>query len=323
MKSLKELIQRNKRRTAEVAALALAIVICGTSILTGPREVPDFPSYVDPEVVTEIAEEDVPLASKPVVTTKTSSKSSSSKVKLSKKSTVTKTKTLPTTKKTTTKTTTKNTSTAKVVTKVETIVQTATKETYKKNVAYKTVKKVVKTTVKTTVTTTPKATPTPTPKPTTTSNGTYTVAQMAPKVDARVAKAFQKFNFKIIVKSTVSYSGYYNTADQSITLRTASDTVYHELGHFLAFAAGNVDTTPAFASVYAAEKGKYTGSNAAYNTQSAPEYFAESFRDYTLNPTALKAQRPKTYAAIVDALNSLTDAKINQILYAYGPFWKL
>ena len=28
------------------------------------------------------------------------------------------------------------------------------------------------------------------------------------------------------------------------------------------------------------------------------EYFAESFRDYTENPSALKSQRPKTYSYI-------------------------
>lgn len=33
---------------------------------------------------------------------------------------------------------------------------------------------------------------------------------------------------------------------EPITLKQADETVYHELGHFLAFVAGNIDTSAAF-----------------------------------------------------------------------------
>ena len=103
----------------------------------------------------------------------------------------------------------------------------------------------------------------------------------------------------------------------------ASDnTVYHELGHFLAFVVGNADQTAAFKKIYNAEKSKVTAFNKAYVTQNASEYFAESFKDYTLNNSKLKSTRPKTYAAIKSALSKLTSAQIAKIQKIYGPLWK-
>lgn len=99
-------------------------------------------------------------------------------------------------------------------------------------------------------------------------------------------------------------------------------SVYHELGHFLAFIAGNVDKTSGFQSIYTAEKEKVTSFNKAYVTQNSSEYFAESVKDFILNNNALKNARPQTYAAVESALNQITDAQIAKIEKIYGPFWK-
>ena len=48
-----------------------------------------------------------------------------------------------------------------------------------------------------------------------------------------------------------------------------NETIYHELGHFLAFVAGNVDRTSDFAAVYNSEKSKFTGINRSYATQNS------------------------------------------------------
>ena len=93
------------------------------------------------------------------------------------------------------------------------------------------------------------------------------------------------------------------------------------MGHFLAFVAGNVDKRLDFASIYNEEKGKYAGTNTNYVTQNASEYFAESFKDYTLNASALQKSRPKTYQAIVSALSNVTSQQINKLKLAYGPIW--
>ena len=95
----------------------------------------------------------------------------------------------------------------------------------------------------------------------------------------------------------------------------------HELGHFLAFIAGNVDKTASFQSIFAAEKANVTAFNKAYVTQNASEYFAESVKDYILNNASLKSSRPQTYAAVQNALNQITDAQIAKIQKIYGAFW--
>ena len=66
-------------------------------------------------------------------------------------------------------------------------------------------------------------------------------------------------------------------------MKQIDDSVYHELGHFLAFIAGNADKTASFQSIFAAEKANVTAFNKAYVTQNASEYFAESVKDYILN----------------------------------------
>ena len=86
--------------------------------------------------------------------------------------------------------------------------------------------------------------------------------------------------------------------------------LFHELGHFLAFMAGNMDTGSKFSSVYSSEKGMVTGYNKAYVTRNASEYFAESVKDYMLNPGSLEAQRPNTYKAIEKALSMVTEQQI-------------
>ena len=116
--------------------------------------------------------------------------------------------------------------------------------------------------------------------------------------------------------------GHFDAKTRMITLQCEDSTIYHELGHFLAFVAGNVDTTSSFEAVYNSEKSKFTGVRKAYATQNASEYFAESVLNYVENPSALKSQRPQTYEAIVNALSKVTDAQITKIMNVYKVVWK-
>ena len=129
-------------------------------------------------------------------------------------------------------------------------------------------------------------------------------------MDNRVLNAFTKLGFTVKVDSSVSYSGHFDARTRTITMKQMDDTIYHELGHFLAFMAGNMDTGSKFSSVYSSEKGMVTGYNKAYVTQNASEYFAESVKDYMLNPGSLEAQRPNTYKAIEKALSMVTEQQI-------------
>ena len=138
---------------------------------------------------------------------------------------------------------------------------------------------------------------------------TADISTLAPKLNSAVMGAYTSLGFTVTIDPSVSYSGYFNARNQSIILKKEGDTVYHEMGHFLAFVAGNVDKKAEFTAVYNEEKGKYTGTNKSYVTQNSSEYFAESFKDYTLDP-------------IVSALGNVTAQQLSKLKLAYGSIWK-
>lgn len=319
----KQILFKNKWFKTGVIALAVAAVVGSTAILQ--KQMPEIPSYTDPIMVSEIEEEETPLASAPKVDTKTSKKSSKKKVKMKKAASKTYTKSLPKTSKTSKKT--KQTKTATVVTKTTTV--TAVKEKYTK----KSKVKVVTTTTTTTVTTTTTQKASASSGSTATVNsgsasntntitGTVDIGQVAPKADSRVITAYRTLGFTVEIDPSVSYSGYFDGRNRKITLKQADDTIYHELGHFVAFIAGNADKTSSFTTVYNQEKTLYTAYNKAYVTQNSSEYFAESLKNFTLDPSVLKSERPKTYEAVSEALNKLTDTQIAKVQKVYRSIWK-
>ena len=317
-----------KKKIAAGCIAAAALITAGSfAMVWQDSQVPELPNYTDPVVEQTIEDDDTPLASQPKVTTKTtkSSKTTKKNIKLKAAATKTYTKKLPTTKKTTNKTTKKNqTTTIKTTTTVQT--DTSRKYTKKSKNVVQTQK--VTTTVQTTTTVVAAASTTvnaTTAGSTTAKKEKYTVsnvASIAPQMDSRVLNAFTKMGFTVIVDPSVSYAGYFDGRSRTITLKVEDDTIYHELGHYLAFIAGNVDKNAAFASVYNSEKSKFTGVRKAYATQNASEYFAESVLEYTENPSVLKAQRPQTYEAITNALSKGTDAQVNKIMNVYKVIWK-
>lgn len=315
---MKKTLLKSRRFLGSVAALATAVVIGGTAFFQNATKiVPEFPEVEDPVVEISLEEEETPLASAPKVTTKISTKITKKNVKLKKASSKTYTKKLPTTKKTTTKKAISSTSTVTT----QTIVTTAVTEKYTKKSKVKTV-----TTKKTTKVTTTTIAKIVQPKTKTYTKYIASVNDLAPRMPENIRKAYDTLNFKIIVDPDVSYSGYFDSRNQSITLNAKqldmfNDTVYHELGHFLAFIAGNVDTTPKYAAIYNTEKNTFTGVNKAYASQSSSEFFAECVRVYIIDPTSLKNTCPKTYAAIENAIKSVTDARVSAIKTAYAPYW--
>ncbi len=303
-KEKRSFIEVLKKRKVIVIICALLIAAVGYGVWT-VRDVMntiELASHIDPELEASIEADSTPLAAKPKVTTKTtkSSKTTKKTVKLAKAATRTYTSKLPKKTKKTTKTVKKNSTTT---VKTETTVLTEVTEKYTKKSKNKAVTTKVTTTVKTT--TTVKAATTNNNQPTTT-----TIDKVAPKVNAKVKDAWQKMGFSIVIDPSVSYSGFFDAKSKKITLKKSDDCIYHELGHFLAFMAGNYDTTSKFKAIYNEEKGKYTGYNRAYVNQDSSEYFAESVRDYTLNAASLKSSRPKTYAAIEEAISKLTASQI-------------
>lgn len=302
------------RKKALAGCLAAVIVLAGGFNVWQSSQVPEFPDFTDPVVETTITEDDTPLASKPKVTTKTTSntKTTRKKVRLKKAATKTYTKKLPTTNKksTTTKKTNRNTTVKTLKT-----VKTATTQKYTKKSKTAVQTRKVTTTIQTT--TTVMAASATAGK----ANAASTKKVESINMDSRVLKAYKKLGFTVTIDPSVNYGGCFNAHSRSIILRFENETIYHELGHFLAFVAGNVDRTSDFAAVYNSEKSKFTGINRSYATQNSSEYFAESVLEYVTSPSTLKRQRPKTYAAIVAALNKITDERIQRVMDIYGPFW--
>ena len=320
-KRITELLKK-RRVAAGLTAIVLAVAVGSVAVVQQKSQIPELPVYTDPEMETNIEEEETPLADKPVVKTTTSKKTTTKKVKMKKAAAKTYTKELPATSTTSKKTA--QTSSASVVT--QTTVVKKVEEKYTKKSKVKVVTTVATTTV--TTTTTAKAGASTAVNSATTVNnnsgvtGTVEVGQLAPKEDSRVLTAYRTLGFKVNVDSSVSYSGYFNARNRQITLKKANETIYHELGHFIAFIAGNVDTTSEFKTIYNQEKSLYTAYNKAYVTQNSSEYFAESAKEYVLNPGALKAARPKTYEAVRSAVESITDERIAKIQKYYGAIWK-
>ncbi|MGN0354035.1 MAG: hypothetical protein ACI4EI_03035 [Muricoprocola sp.] len=329
-KNLKDLL---KQQTMKAGAVVLATaLVLGSSMWASDQSgsVPELTKFVDQAGNVEIDAEETPLGNVKVTTsTKTTKKTK--KIKLKKKSSKTYSKKSATKKKT--KTAKKKTSAATTTTK--TVTATSMTSNFKKGSKINTQVTTTQTTVTTTVVANSSApvqstsaagtasTGTASAGTTTSSvpNGPVSLAQAAPKVNANVANAFNTLNFKVNVNSGVTYSGLFDARNQSITLRKMDDTVYHELGHFVAFVAGNADTTPAFQQVFAQEKAKYTAYNKAYVLSSSSEYFAESFKNYTLDPAELKASRPLTYEAIENAVAAVTPQQVSKLKMVYGSIW--
>jgi hypothetical protein len=314
-KNINNLMKHSSVRMGAVM-LAAAIVFGGSMYAIDPvnhMEAPELVTMVDNEGSVEIQEEDTPLA-KPKVTKSTKVTTKTKKTKLKKAATKTYSKKGKSTKK-------KSESTSKVgsiTTTTETAVATSAVDKYKKGSKTKT----TVTTTKTTITKTVVTSQVSVTNNINVSSATPSVNEIAPKVDSRVSNAFNTLGFKIMINSGVTYDGLFDARTRSITLKQSTTTVYHELGHFVAFLAGNIDKTAGFMQVYNAEKDLYTDYNKPYVLTSSSEYFAESFKNYTENPAALQASRPQTYAMIASSLAMITDARISMIQTAYSSVWQ-
>lgn len=321
-------------------ALASAVLITGawyTQRETEDLSIPQLVEFIDTEDGSiVIPQEEVPLAVKPTVKIQKSTKKNVKKSKLKKKAK----KTAKSTKRTKkTKTVKKENSKQKVST--ATTVLTTVVSATKKNSNIKTVTTTVVTTIKTTTTNKPKSATTQTSGNTvnTAASGTaaqntavstnaasdelqtvsnVTVRTAAPKAHANVLSAFENLEFKIEINPASSYSGYFSVKAHNIILKKKSgDTIYHELGHFVGWLSGNVDTSSEFSAIFSREKDALESANYKYLTQNSSEYFAESYKDFVLSPQKLQSSRPQTYEFMQKAVARITDARVANIKTAY------
>lgn len=288
----------NKSFAISAAYLVITLILCTGIIFytnnggTGKTfaDITDtMPDTGSDEIVA--GEEEVPLGQAPKVTVKTSKKTTTKKKKLKKASKKTKT-------------------------------------TTKKKSKVKTIKTTVVTTVKTTETnlgiTTSKSSNEASDNTADATSGfaINDFSDIKGHVDSRVYNAFVNLGFGFKVNSKLSTTGVFSVRNHNIQLkRGQSSYLLHELGHFVAALKGRADQTSEFKKIYNTEKNAYVGNNKAYVTQDADEYFAESFRDYTENVSALKSQRPQTYNYINGLVNSISDKDVSDFYNAYGWYW--
>lgn len=320
----------NKSFAISAAYLVIAFVLCAGIILyTGNGGTGDtfaditetMPDTGSDEIVA--GDEQVPLGQAPKVTVKKSTKTTTKKKKLKKAAKKTKTTTK---KKTSKKTATKKSASVQTVT--ETTVETTEKTSTKKKSKVQTIKTTVVTTVKTTETnigTTTSNSSNATSSNTAVATSGFTISKFSDikgHVDDRVYNAFTDLGFGFSINSSLGTTGVFSVSKHSIQLkRGQSSYLLHELGHFVAALKGRADQTTEFNNIYNAEKGAYVGNNKVYVTQDAGEYFAESFRDYTENASALKSQRPRTYNYINALVNSIADKDVKTFYNAYSWYW--
>ncbi|MCI7226126.1 MAG: hypothetical protein PUK68_09930 [Lachnospiraceae bacterium] len=329
-------MKRNKLVRFGGIALAAAVLVTGTWYTgqeTDDLSIPQIVEYVDTEDGSiVIPEEEVPLATKPIVKVKKTTRRKVKKSRLKKKAK----KTAKSTKRSKKSKTVKKENSKKKVATATTVLTTVVSAT-KKNSKVKTVTTTVETTVKTTTTNKPKRSSSEAAASanTVTANtaasaaqstssdemqivSNVTVRSMAPRADANVLNAFENLEFKIEINPTSSYSGYFSVKAHNIILKKSSgDTIYHELGHFVGWLAGNVDTSSEFVAIYNKEKSALQSANYQYLTKSSAEYFAESYKDYVLSPQNLQSSRPQTYEFVKNAVSRITDARVTNIKSAY------
>lgn len=308
----------NKSFAISATYLVIAFVLCASIILytgnggTGATVVADITETMPETGTDEIVagEEEVPLAKAPKVTVKKSTKTTTKKKTLKKAATTTKTVTK---KKTSKKKSTKKSATVQTVT--ETTIQTTQKTSTKKKSKVQTIKTTVVTTVKTTQTDLGTTTSNRSSASTVVATSGFAISSFSDikgHVDSKVYNAYTNLGFGFAINSSLNTTGVFSVSKKKIELkRGQSSYLLHELGHFVAALKDSADETSEFKSIYNAEKNAYVGNNKAYVTQDAGEYFAESFRDYTENPSALKSQRPKTYAYINKIVESVSNSDIN------------
>lgn len=149
-----------------------------------------------------------------------------------------------------------------------------------------------------------------------------TIPSTTAKADSRVVNAFVELGFSVKYNKNLGYAGVFSVADHAIHLKSRNKThTLHEMGHFVSRLQKGADETAEFVKIYKAEKNKYTGTQKAYITKNSKEYFAQSFAEYTQNPSKLQKSRPKTYKYVKAQVESISQQDIDDMYKAYGWAW--
>ena len=138
------------------------------------------------------------------------------------------------------------------------------------------------------------------------------IRKYAAGIPENVLDAFLNLGFTVKVAPGKDYDGWFNIRKKAIEIRSTEDldALYHEMGHFIAFASGNVDMTTSFQDIYHIEKSKYAWSNPRIAVRNASEYFAESVKEYLKNRSSFGKACPETADTVRKAIKSITPEQV-------------
>lgn len=108
------------------------------------------------------------------------------------------------------------------------------------------------------------------------------------------------------IVAVTSYKG--SSKECSINIGTKDATaVLHEMGHFIDYVCGYLSDTKEYKDIWGSEVAAFKSFHytADENTNTANEYFAESFQVYIESPNELQDNCPQSYGYIVNTLNHL------------------
>lgn len=186
--------------------------------------------------------------------------------------------------------------------KVITSVSKKVEETVQTNVVVKTTKKSKKKIVKTTTTI---------KKVIKTTNlaqaGKANINQLKGIVDDKVISEFNRVGMTIETNPNSSVlkgaDGVFSPSQKKIVVKSNVNRVLvHEVGHFVAYVNNRADSTAEFRAIYNAEKGNFAGDNKAYAVSNNKEFFAEVFKEYSMNNASLKSHCPRSYEYVKNVL---------------------
>lgn len=158
------------------------------------------------------------------------------------------------------------------------------------------------------------------------TSGTSVIRKKAPLADSGVLNAFDKLGFKYAYDPSITgFTGKFSASEHRIIVkREEDDCIYHELGHFVAWTAGNVDWKQEWKAIYDKEKDKVTFFNKGYVTKNPQEYFADAYKDYVMHRSLLSSTRPETYRyvkAAVAKVNAMTSVDFEKMHKTYDSLW--
>ncbi len=137
--------------------------------------------------------------------------------------------------------------------------------------------------------------------------GNANISQLKGIVDDKVISEFNRVGMTIETNPNSSLlkgaDGVFSPSQKKIVIKSNVNRVLvHEIGHFVAYVNNRADSTAEFRAIYNAEKNNFAGDNRAYAVSNNKEFFAEVFKEYSMNRASLKSHCPRAYEYVKNVL---------------------